>query len=132
MEKEKERITGASPQGCRRTDNIFNSTFDADQKSSHDDYRTCSYRYSHSVTLEHSSSRVSRSEGEGDEWVRGLSRLQPVCNYPLSCTYGNPIRKWHMSNKACDASRFVVNNIFTVCHVQVPVNRITCRGHVLS
>jgi hypothetical protein len=26
---------------------------------------TCSYRYSHSLTLEHSSSRLSRSEGEG-------------------------------------------------------------------
>ena len=36
---------------------------------------TYSYRCSLSLTIEHSSSRVSRAEGEGEEWVRGFSRL---------------------------------------------------------
>ena len=57
------------------------------------------YRYSHSLTNHHSSSRVSRSEGEGEEWVRGFGRLLAVWNYPLSYTCGRPSRKWHMVNK---------------------------------
>jgi hypothetical protein len=36
---------------------------------------TYSYRCSLSLTIEHSSSRVSRTEGEREEWVRGFSRL---------------------------------------------------------
>ncbi len=36
---------------------------------------TYSYRCSLSLTIEHSSSRVSRAEGEREEWVRGFSRL---------------------------------------------------------
>ena len=54
---------------------------------------TYSYRYSHSLTNHHSSSRVSRSEGEGEEGVRGFGRLLAVWNYPLSYTCGRPSRK---------------------------------------
>ena len=36
---------------------------------------TYSYRCSLSLTIEHSSSRVSRAEGERQEWLRGFSRL---------------------------------------------------------
>ena len=36
---------------------------------------TYSYRCSLSLTIEHCSSRVSRAEGEREEWVRGFSRL---------------------------------------------------------
>ena len=36
---------------------------------------TYSYRCSLSLTIEHSSSRMSRAEGEREEWVRGFSRL---------------------------------------------------------
>ena len=36
---------------------------------------TYSYRCSLSLTIEHSSSRVSRSEGEREKWVRGFGRL---------------------------------------------------------
>jgi hypothetical protein len=60
---------------------------------------TYSYRYSHILTNEHSSSRVSRSEGGGEEWVRGFGRLLDVCHYPVSHTYGNPSRKLDMSIK---------------------------------
>ena len=103
-------VLTSSPNYCppERLFRIFNSTFDADQKTSYADY---SYRYSHSLTLEHSSSGVSRSEGEGEEWVRGFGRLLPVCNYPLSCTCGNPSRKRHMTNKE---SRFAVNNRLSI------------------
>jgi hypothetical protein len=72
---------------------------------------TCCYRYSHSLRLEHSSSGVSRSEGEGEEWVREFGRLLAVCNYPLSCTCGNPSRKRHMTKKE---SRFAVNNRLSI------------------
>jgi len=54
---------------------------------------TCSYPCSRSLTNEHSSSSVSGSTVEGEEWVRGVGRLIVVCNYPF-------------------ASRFAVNNIF--------------------
>ncbi len=67
----------------------------------------CSYRSSQSLTNEDSSSRVTRSEGEGEEWVRGFGRLLAVCNYPFSCTFGNPSRKRHIS---CKESRVAVNN----------------------
>jgi hypothetical protein len=65
-----------SPNSCpsERLFTIFNSTFDSDQKSSYVQ-TTYSYRYSLSLTIEYSSSRVSRSEGEGEEWVRGFGRL---------------------------------------------------------
>jgi hypothetical protein len=58
------------------------------------------------VTKEHSesSSRVSRSLlGKGrEEWVGGFGRLLRVCNFPLSYTHRNPIRKRHMSPSNLD------------------------------
>jgi hypothetical protein len=42
---------------------------------------TFRYPCSHSLTHEHSSSRVSRWEGEGEEWVRGLE----VQKLPFAC-----------------------------------------------
>ena len=67
---------------------------------------TYSYRCSLSLTVEHSSIRVSRAGGEGEEWVRGFSRL--VASAIIhSCTCGNPSGKRYMSNKE---SRCAVNN----------------------
>ena len=63
---------------------------------------TCSYRYSHILTRDRSSNRVSRSEGEGEERVRGFGyfnfgRLLDVYNYSLSYTCGNPSQYRHPS-----------------------------------
>ena len=60
----------------KRLCTIFNSTFDADPIRSRLTLTTYSYRYSLSLTIEHSSSRVSRTEGEREEWVRGFIRLR--------------------------------------------------------
>jgi len=68
---------------------------------------TYSYRYSHSLTNDRSSSRVPRSEGEGEEWVIGTGRLLAVCNHPWSYACGNPSPKRHMPSKE---SRFAVHN----------------------
>jgi hypothetical protein len=67
----------------------------------------CSYRYSHRLTNESSSSRAPRLEGGGEKWVRGFGRLLAVCNHPLSYTCENPSRKRHMPSKE---SHFAVNN----------------------
>ena len=57
--------------------NTFNSTSDTDQTSSYTDYMQFSMQCD-SLTIEHSCSRVSRSEGEGEEWVSGFGRVLPV------------------------------------------------------
>jgi hypothetical protein len=45
---------------------------------------TFSYPCSHSLTNEHSDSRVSRSEGEGEEWVKGLGGCW-LCEIAFGC-----------------------------------------------
>ena len=89
---------------------------------------TWSYQYSPSLTFQDSSSGVFRSEGEGEEWVRGFRRLIVVCNYPLSYTCGNPSRKWHMWNKE---SHFTVHNRLskTIDNMKEVSfrNHVTCR-----
>jgi hypothetical protein len=57
--------------------NTFNSTSDTDQTSSYTDYMQFSMQ-SDSLTIELSCSGVSRSEGEGEEWVSGFGRVLPV------------------------------------------------------
>ena len=66
---------------------------------------------SHSLANDRTSSRVSRSEGEEGGMGEGFGRLLAVCNYQLSCTYGNPCLKRHMPSKE---SLFAVNNRLSI------------------
>ncbi len=100
---------------------IFNSTFGTDQKSFHDTLITYSYLYSRKLTLEYSSGRVSRSEGDGEEWFRGFGRLLHVCNYPLSCTVGYATRRVFQSMIFFTVVFCSKWNYVSCCHTSVKI-----------
>jgi len=83
-------------------------------------------------TNDRCSSRVCRSEGEGEEWVRGFgyfifSRLLAVYNYQLSYTCGNPSEGHMPSNGEGKESRFSVNNRLLITSKHRFRNRVTRR-----